>query len=148
MAMGCSMPRMSALACSVQTMRLAIGLRLAAHLLPVGHGEAKLREHLFMRDRGVVFSPFISFCDCPTFRRLLTAQPYYVYSQRRYSKVKRVPKNVCPPLNSLSQGGQKIIARIPDYRSLNLESSISLIPNTSGHPPVRPLDNAWYQDHE
>lgn len=34
-------------------------LGLAAHLLPVGNGEAELGEHLFMRDRFVVLAPFV-----------------------------------------------------------------------------------------
>ena len=41
----------------------AIGLRFAAHLLPVGHGEAELGEHLLMGDRLVVLAPFVGLGD-------------------------------------------------------------------------------------
>ena len=65
----CSMARTSDLACSVQTMRLAIApgcsffWRLLAHLFPIGHSQAKLREHFLMRDRLVMLEPFVGFGD-------------------------------------------------------------------------------------
>src|ERR1700677_1973878 len=67
--MGCSMPRTSALACSVQTMRLAIALRcffrqrLLPHLFPIGHGQSELRQDFLMRDRLVVLEPLIGLGD-------------------------------------------------------------------------------------
>src|ERR1017187_3378705 len=62
--MGCSMPRTSALAWPVQTMPLAIVAwgffrGLVAHRVPIGHGQAELRQHFLMRDRLVVLEPFI-----------------------------------------------------------------------------------------
>jgi len=53
----------------VQTMRLAIApgcfffWRLLAHLFPIGHSQAKLREHFLMRDRLVMLEPFVGFGD-------------------------------------------------------------------------------------
>ena len=38
-------------------------LGLAAHLLPIGHGEAALGEHLFVRDRFVVLAPPVGVGD-------------------------------------------------------------------------------------
>ena len=55
------MERTSALVWSVQTTRLAIGLRIEAHLLPVGDGEAELGENLFMWDGRVLFAPLVGF---------------------------------------------------------------------------------------
>jgi hypothetical protein len=68
--MACWMPRISALACSVQAICLPIEvLRLAADPLPVGHGEAELGEHLFMRDEIVVDAPGFSLGDAFGFGR-------------------------------------------------------------------------------
>jgi hypothetical protein len=44
-------------------------LRFAAHLLPVGHAEAELGEHLLMRNRLVVLAPFVGFGDRLRFGR-------------------------------------------------------------------------------
>src|SRR5450432_2852468 len=64
-----SMPRMSAWACAVQTMRLAIAVRrffrqrLLGHLLPVVHRQAELSQNVCVRNWLVVLEPFIGFSD-------------------------------------------------------------------------------------
>ena len=62
-AMGCSIERTSALAWSVQTIRLAFARRFCTHAFPVGHGEAEIGEHLFMGDGLVMFEPFVGLGD-------------------------------------------------------------------------------------
>src|ERR1039458_2888341 len=64
-----STPRISALACAVQTMRLGIAVRrfyrqwLLGHLLPIVHRQAELRQDFLMPNWLVVLEPFIGFGD-------------------------------------------------------------------------------------
>lgn len=72
-------------------------LRLAAHLLPVGHGQAELREHFLMRDRLVVLEPFIGLGDGPA---LGIAQGVSVLLRRNQS------------LQKVNHGGELVRAKL------------------------------------
>jgi len=88
-AIGFSTPRISALACSVQTIRLAIPMgrrffwrRLLAHFVPIGYGQAELGKNNLMRNWFMVLEPFIGFVHGSSFG---TAQRISIFVGRDHS---------------------------------------------------------------